>query len=353
MDAPFRWLLAPIAVLLLAPLASALPIRLPRPWELDRLNAGLQGHVCDFTHNHGVDRRIWSPALGTRRDMYVYLPPGYDQSKQYPLMIWLHGFSQDEKSTKSLAKKFDEAVVAGKVPPMIIAIPDGTFKGKPTIRNSGSFFLNGVRGRYEDYLIQDVWQFLFCHFSIRPERDAHVLAGASMGGTSAFNLAFKYKEKFGVVVGIMPLLDLLYCDCHGDHFGRFDPSCLGRIEHYDPKASAGKIMGINIKFGKAMEPLFGDPAHVEARLPGENPVEMLQIYDVKPTDFKMFIAWTEGDQFNGNNEARSFLYYACQRGITSEVATEPDGKHNSKTGMKFFDRFTAWLCPLLAPYAPN
>ncbi len=353
MDALRRSSLAFVAIALLAPTVHALPFQVPRPWELKRLNAEIQGHVCDFTHNHGADHRIWSPALCQKRDMYVYLPPGYDGSKQYPVMIWLHGFSQDERNSKSMSRKFDEAIVCGKVPPMIIAVPDGTFKGTPTIRNSGSFFLNGVRGRYEDYLIEDVWNFLMCHFAIRPEREAHVLAGASMGGTSVFNLGFKHKDKFGVLVGIMPLLDLLYADCNGNHFAQFDPNCLGRIEHYDPKASAGKILGINIKYAKAMKPLFGDPPAVEARLPQENPVEMLGIYDVKPEDFKIFIAWTEGDQFNGNNEARSFLYYANQRGVTADVVTEPSGKHNSRTGMKFFDRFVAWLAPVVAPYAPG
>jgi S-formylglutathione hydrolase FrmB len=352
MDALYRSLLAIITVASLGSMAEAMPFQLPRFWELDRLNAGIKGHVCDFTHNHGADHRMWSPALGEKRDMYVYLPPGYDGVKQYPLMIWLHGFSQDEKNSKSLSRKLDAAIVCGKLPPMVIAVPDGTFKGQPTIRNSGSFFLNGVRGRYEDYLIQDVWNFLMCHFAIRPERDAHVLAGASMGGTSVFNLAFKHKDMFGVIVGIMPLLDLLYADCHGNHFAQFDPNCLGRIEHYDPRASAGRVMGINIKYGKAMKPLFGEPACVEKRLPEENPVEMLSIYDIRPEDFKIFIAWTEGDQFNGNNEARSFLYYANQRGIQPDVVTEPTGKHNSRTGMKFFERFVNWLAPLVAPYAP-
>jgi poly(3-hydroxybutyrate) depolymerase len=206
----------------------ALPFRVPRPLEDPRLNSKLHGRVLDFTKNHGRDNRFWSPSLCTKRDMYVYVPPCYDESKQYPLLIWLHGFSQDEKSAKMLAGLFDAAVVDGRVPPMVIAVPDGTFRGTPSMTNSGSFYLNGPKGRYEDYLIDDVWNFLNCKFSIRPEREAHVLAGASMGGTSAFNLGFKHKEKFGVIVGIMPLLDLLYADCHGNHFGPFDPNCLGR-----------------------------------------------------------------------------------------------------------------------------
>src|SRR5262249_2462491 len=205
---------------------------------------------------------------------------------------------------------------------------------------------NGGGGRYEDYLAQDVWNCLFCHFRLRPEREAHVIAGASMGGTSAFSLAFKHKEKFGIVVGIMPLLNLLYTDCHGNHFGPFDPNCLGRINEYRPRDSAGRIWGINIRYGKAMRPLFGNREGVKARLPGENPVDMLEIYDVQPGEFEMFIAYGGKDQFNGNAENESFLYYASQRGIFAKVEVEPNGRHSKRTGMKFFDRFSAWVHPL-------
>jgi S-formylglutathione hydrolase FrmB len=349
-----RRIAAAVLVILIAAPTFALPFRRPpRPWELDRLNAQLKGRVIDFTRNHGHDRRFWSAALGEKRDMYVYVPPGFDRCKQYPLLIWLHGFSQDEKNTKSIAKRFDQEISAGRIPPMIVAIPDGTFNGHPTMTNSGSFYINGIKGRFEDYLADDVWDFLFAHFPIRPERNAHVIAGASMGGTSAYSIAFKHKEKFGVIVGIMPLLDLLYADCHGDHKAKFDPNCLGRIEHYDPNQSAGRIWGFNIKYGKAMKPLFGDPKNVEARLPGENAVEQLELYDVRPGEFAMFIAYGGKDNFNGDSENQSFCYYANRRGIEPDVVVNPNGHHDRKTGMGFFDAFGKWISPLLQPYAPQ
>ena len=65
--------------------------------EVVHLNEKISGSVIDFTNNHRVDRRFYSPALEQKRDMYVYVPPGYDPKERYPLMIWLHGFNQDEK----------------------------------------------------------------------------------------------------------------------------------------------------------------------------------------------------------------------------------------------------------------
>ena len=49
-----------------------------------RVNRQLHGRVLDYTANHGQDRRIYSPALCQKRDLYVYLPPCYDPCKQYP-----------------------------------------------------------------------------------------------------------------------------------------------------------------------------------------------------------------------------------------------------------------------------
>src|ERR1700677_78320 len=53
--------------------------------RFNRVNMKLHGQVLDFTNNHGSDNRIWSPALCQRRDLYVYLPPGYNPAKKYPL----------------------------------------------------------------------------------------------------------------------------------------------------------------------------------------------------------------------------------------------------------------------------
>ena len=58
--------------------------------NLDRVNSRLAGHVVDYTNNHGSDRRIFSPILGMPRDLYVYLPPGYDPGCAYPLVLFFH-----------------------------------------------------------------------------------------------------------------------------------------------------------------------------------------------------------------------------------------------------------------------
>src|SRR5216683_589527 len=105
-------------------LMSSMPLQahgLGPKTNLDRVNRGLQGRVVDYTANHGTNRAIYSPALGERRDLYVYLPPCYDPGQHYPLMLWLHGFNQDEESfIQGVVQAIDRAIQEGKLPPLIV-----------------------------------------------------------------------------------------------------------------------------------------------------------------------------------------------------------------------------------------
>src|SRR5205814_2302337 len=145
--------------------------------------------------------------------------------------LFLHGFAYDEHSFLDMVDLFDKAIACGSFPPAIVAAPDGSVRGRATILNGGSFYVNTRAGRFEDYIMQDVWAFLHRHYPIRPECEAHVLSGGSMGGFGAYNLAIKHRDRVGVVAAIFPPLNLRYLDCHGRYFADFDPNCLGWRQH--------------------------------------------------------------------------------------------------------------------------
>src|SRR4051794_16933945 len=108
---PTPWLGAVLLLPLLAPAAGAQPL-LRNP---DRAARRLAGTLVDHTRNHGPDRRIWSPTLGEWRDLYVYLPPGFDPHQRYPVMIWLHGIGEDETSfVGDGLLAFDAAIACGR-----------------------------------------------------------------------------------------------------------------------------------------------------------------------------------------------------------------------------------------------
>ena len=82
-----------------------------------------------------MDARIDSPSLGQKRGLYVYVPPGYDAAKRYPLMIWLHGLAQNAESFLRVVPAFDREIALGRMPKCVIAAPDGTYRGRASLRN--------------------------------------------------------------------------------------------------------------------------------------------------------------------------------------------------------------------------
>jgi S-formylglutathione hydrolase FrmB len=319
-----------------------------------RVNKRLCGTIIDYTHHHRADNRIWSPALNQWRDLYVYLPPGYDPNKQYPIMLWLHGFMQDENSFVNMyAEPFDRAICCGKLPPMIIAVPDGTACGRVSLLGPNSFFINSNAGNFEDYLIEDVWGFLTANYPIRPERQAHVLGGISMGGFAAFNQAMKHRDIFAVAVGIYPPLNLRWIDCHGRYLANFDPNCWGwRTDVSRGREVIGRFFGgtVKIRLKKLIDPLFGRGPDAVERLSEENPAEMLDRFGIQNGDLDMFVVFGGKDEFNLDAQIESFLYMARERGICVGYCYEPRGHHNTRTAMRLLPCIINHLAKVLAPY---
>ncbi len=324
----------------------------PGQWSrLDYLNGMLSGSVLDFTRNHGADRRIYSPALGERRDVYVYLPPGFDPHRCYPAMILLHGIAQDEQLMLRVAPEFDAAMACGQLPPFIIIAPDGSIRGKPSLLRSTSFYLNTNAGRFEDWIVCDVWNFLRANFPIRPEREAHILCGGSAGGFGAYNLGFKHRDEFKILAGFLPALNLRYENCRGRYFAPFDPNCTSYRDRLRPWQPVARFYGlIAIREKQLSWPLFGKDRDAIRRLALENPVEMLDRCNIQPGDLDMFIAYGGRDEFNIEAQVESFLYVARGRGLSVAVAYDPNGHHVPSTAQRLFPDFVRWLGPLLRSY---
>jgi len=319
---------------------------------LDRVNQCIEGQVLDFTHNHGSDRRIWSAALCQKRDLYVYLPPNFNLSKKYPLAIYLHGATQDEQFfLKGLAKGFDKAILEGKVSPFIVAVPDGSLKGRPSFFQIASFFANTDAGRYEDFLMEDVWNFMMENFPIYPEREAHALIGASMGGSAAFAQAIKHRDKIKIAIAFMPALNLRWVDCHDKYQAPFDPCCWGwrtKLRPCEVIGRPGEL--IKIRFRNLYCPLIGYGPDAMEKLSQFNPIKMMDQYDLKDGELSLFIGYGGLDEFNMGAQVESFLYRAKERGVTVEVTFDPVGRHDIESGRRLFPDALRWVAPLIAPY---
>jgi S-formylglutathione hydrolase FrmB len=312
----------------------------------------LHGTLVDLTHNHGHDKRIWSRSLHQWRDLYVYLPPGYDCNQQYPVMICLHGFASDEQSFLQLVPELDAAISCGKLPPLIIAAPDGSIPGHPCCDRPGSWWINSHAGEYEDWVLQDVWDYLIHHYSICTDRTAHVLAGVSMGGFGAFNLGMRHREAFGVVAGIMPPLNLRWEDCHGNRKAKFDPRCWGWRTAFDqPREIIGRLGVVPIRVRDLLGPVFGEGDAELTDIMANNPIELIDRTKLRNGELEMFIGYGGKDEFNIDAQVESFLYMCKNRGIGVTVVYDPNGHHNAATAFECLPDFIEWLAARLAPYS--
>ncbi len=321
--------------------------------EIERTNRTLAGQLLDFTNNHGCDRRVFSPTLGEKRDVYVYLPPGFDGKKQFPGMLWLHGLNHDEKHFLDVAPLLDEAIRCGKLPPMVIACPDASIRHRPELTHAGSFYMNGINGNYADYVSQDIWNFLKKNYCVRPERGAHVLGGASMGGYGSVALGFKNRDEFGVLVALMPPLNLRYGNCRGKYMTNYDPNCFALRETDRRHEVIGRFFGVVvIRARRLLDPVVGrnhpDPTGFLAK---DNPYEMLTALGIKPNEFELFIGYGKKDEFNLDAQVESFLDEACRLGIKPHVLMVPDGRHNKRSAFAMFPEMCRWMTEKLAPFA--
>ncbi|MGF1583157.1 MAG: alpha/beta hydrolase [Gemmataceae bacterium] len=319
-----------------------------------RVNRYLSGKVIDHTANHGKERRMWSRNLWQRRDLYVYLPPNYTPKRQYPLMIWLHGFYQDEKSFLKFIPLIDEAIREGKLPPIIVAAPDGSHNGVPQLKHPGSFFLNSDAGPFSDFVMVDMWDFVIHQYSVSHDRRAHVLAGYGMGGFAAYNLAIKHRNAFGVAIGILPPLNLRWTDKRGNRAANFDP----KNWDWDVTAHPGDVVARGISGGRTVHlgdwtaRLFGIGLEAVPRIAAENPIEMIDRYQVQPGQLEMYVAYSGRDEYNIDAQVNSFLYLAKWRGLGIGVGYDPHGRHNVITAKKLLPGALQWLSSRLSCLAP-
>lgn len=347
-----RW---PLLVLLaLCARAEANPLR-NRP-VLRRTEAKLAGQVLDYTRNHGSDNRIYCESLGRKWDLYVYLPPNYDPKQKYPLVYWLHGIAQDEVSfLKDVIVPLDRAITCGKLVPCIIVAPDGSTTGRACYSSVGSFFLNTKAGNFDDLLMKDVWDFVHSRFPIRPEREAHAIAGVSMGGGAAFNKAFKNRDRFKLVVGIFPPLNTRYESNRGRYLDDYEPGNWRLREDFSrTREPVARFLGVlTVRLGAITRELYGKAPDTAEQIAAENPLELLLRNEIKDGEFDLFVAYGGKDEFNIDAQVESFLEVAKGRGIGVTVAYQPNGRHDRATALKFLPALLDWLEPRLKNYGPT
>ena len=149
----------------------------------------------------------------TTRELYVYLPPGYEESgESFPTVYCLTGFTgrgkmflNDSAFTPNLAERMDKLIGEDRIKPMIAVMPDcfTHFGGSQYINSSAT-------GRYEDYLIEEIVPFVDENFRTIRDKNSRAVMGKSSGGYGALIMAMRHADIFG-----------LACSTSGDCYFEF------------------------------------------------------------------------------------------------------------------------------------
>jgi enterochelin esterase-like enzyme len=164
--------------------AGAANAALPSTWVPVR--TGSQGGVV-------LEGQIPS-AVRNMRPSAVYLPPGYDPSRRYPVVYLLHGLPGSPSSFYAglhFPDVADSLIGLGLMPPFIGVMP----YGGPTVNPEQGEWA----GAWETFVVDSVVPWVDAHLSTIPTAKGRALAGLCAGGYGAMDIGLRNPGLFGTL----------------------------------------------------------------------------------------------------------------------------------------------------------
>ncbi len=150
----------------------------------------------DVTHGDIRIKKYFSKASNSWREMYVYTPPGYDNSdEKYPVLYLLHGGGEDQRGWATQGKTnliLDNLIAENNAKPMIIAMLDGNVGMQGGIAGFGE---NALRA-FENELKNGAIPYVESAFRVKTDKGNRALAGLSMGGLQTLHAGVKNSDLF-------------------------------------------------------------------------------------------------------------------------------------------------------------
>jgi poly(3-hydroxybutyrate) depolymerase len=147
-----------------------------------------------------------SAAAKTKVSYHLYTPAAYerDAERRFPAVYWLHGSGGGLSGIASVAKTFDDAIEAGKVPPCLVVFVNGLEMGMYVDWSNGA-------APVETVIVKDLVSHIDTTYRTSATREGRLLDGYSMGGYGAARFGFKYPEAFRAVsiMGAGPMQETL------------------------------------------------------------------------------------------------------------------------------------------------
>jgi putative tributyrin esterase len=128
-----------------------------------------------------------------RRESAIYLPPGFDPRRRYPVIYLLHGMRGSPSSifrSLRLATVADRLISSG-AQPFIAVMP----VAGPVVHPDGGEWA----GVWEDYVVRDVVPWVDAHLPTIPTPQGRALEGLCAGGFGAVDVGLRNPRVFGTL----------------------------------------------------------------------------------------------------------------------------------------------------------
>lgn len=144
-------------------------------------------------------RQFGSKKLGNKRDVVVWLPPGYETqlSMRYPVIYMHDGQNLFDPATAYAGVDWRVDEVAEDLlrrdlvrPFIVVGIYNTPARLEEYTRRRGK--------KYAKFIIKDLKRFIDAHYRTLPEREHTAIMGSSLGGLISFYLAWWYPKVFGM-----------------------------------------------------------------------------------------------------------------------------------------------------------
>lgn len=150
--------------------------------------------------------------LPDARDIFVHLPPGYDEApdRDYPVLYMHDGQNlftpEDHRPTWNLDESADAATYAGEIEPLIIVgiASTGDRRLAEYTPTADWKMGGGEADKYGLLLIEELLPFLAAQYRIKPGPSNTGLGGSSLGALATLYLGLRHQQTFGKLAVLSP-----------------------------------------------------------------------------------------------------------------------------------------------------
>jgi S-formylglutathione hydrolase FrmB len=227
--------IAALSLACLLACGSKEPVPAPAPAPAPVAALPSQGHSGVAPAASGIveERTFHSQALDVDKTYVVYLPIDYatNPDKKWPVFYYLHGLTGDEHTwvkggeINKVADQLhldailvmpdgDDGFYADSDKPVDYdaCMKDGTGLFAPQMKNPKKTCVK--HSRYETYIVKDLLADVDAHYRTNATGAARGIAGMSMGGLGAWELAMRHPDLFAAAASHSGFLGLTYKGPH-------------------------------------------------------------------------------------------------------------------------------------------